>query len=357
VLEIGGGEHQADGNRAPPDSDDRRSERREPVVGIVHADQAQPAQLLGAPSPTPIAQASGKVQCGRAADVAPGGMAQDGRAGCVGLSRGDVAVVVLGTRSVVVPRASVCVRASSKCDSSVTSVRWFKLWSAFRPERLNSRSVSVRENTGPRGESAYARQVLVVGLTGGIGSGKSTVSALLGEKGALIIDADVITREVQQPGHKVFDAMVERFGDGIVAADGSLDRPAVAAIVFADEAARKDLEAIVHPAVGAEMVERMQAVAGTDRIVVYDVPLLVESARKGYGAVVVVDVDPEIAVRRLVEQRHMDEADARARIANQASRADRLAAADRVIDNSGSLEELRRQVDDIWTWIESLPHP
>jgi dephospho-CoA kinase len=151
--------------------------------------------------------------------------------------------------------------------------------------------------------------------------------------------------------------MVERFGVGVVAADGSLDRPAVAAIVFADEAARKDLEAIVHPAVGAEMVERMQAVAGTDRIVVYDVPLLVESARKGYGAVVVVDVDPEIAVRRLVEQRNMDEADARARIANQADRAERLAAADRVIDNSGSLEDLRRQVDDIWTWIESLPHP
>jgi dephospho-CoA kinase len=199
--------------------------------------------------------------------------------------------------------------------------------------------------------------VLVVGLTGGIGSGKSTVSALLAEKGALVIDADAITREVQQPGHEVFDAMVERFGDGIVAADGSLDRPAVAAIVFADEAARKDLEAIVHPAVGAEMVERMQAVAGTDRIVVYDVPLLVESARKGYGAVVVVDVDPEIAVRRLVEQRHMDEADARARIANQASRSDRLAVADRVIDNSGSLEELHRQVDDIWTWIESLPQP
>ena len=208
-----------------------------------------------------------------------------------------------------------------------------------------------------QGGKAYARTVLVVGLTGGIGSGKSTVSAMLAEKGALIIDADAITKEVQQPGQEVFDAMVERFGPVIVTADGTLDRPAVAAIVFADEQARKDLEGIVHPAVGAEMLKRMQAVAETDRVVVYDVPLLVESARKGYGAVVVVDVDPEVAVRRLVELRHMDERDARARIANQASRDDRLAAADRVIDNSGTMHDLRRQVDEVWAWIETLPHP
>jgi dephospho-CoA kinase len=199
--------------------------------------------------------------------------------------------------------------------------------------------------------------VLVVGLTGGIGSGKSTVSALLAEKGALIIDADAITRELQQPGHEVFDAMVERFGPMIVAADGSLDRPAVAAIVFADEQARKDLEAIVHPAVGTEMLKRMQAVADTDRVVVYDVPLLVESARKGYGAVIVVDVDPETAVSRLVEERNMDERDARARIANQASREERRAMADRVIDNSGTIDDLRAQVDEVWTWISTLPHP
>jgi dephospho-CoA kinase len=199
--------------------------------------------------------------------------------------------------------------------------------------------------------------VLVVGLTGGIGSGKSTVSAMLAEKGALILDADAITRELQQPGHKVFDAMVDRFGSGIVAADGSLDRPAVATIVFADQQARKDLEAIVHPAVGAEMLNRMQAVADTDHVVVYDVPLLVESARKGYGAVIVVDVDPDVAVQRLVEQRGMDEVDARARIANQASREDRRAAADRVIDNSGTVDDLRRQVDEVWKWIQTLPHP
>jgi dephospho-CoA kinase len=199
--------------------------------------------------------------------------------------------------------------------------------------------------------------VLIVGLTGGIGSGKSTVSAMLAGKGALIIDADAITRELQQPGHEVFDAMVERFGPAIVADDGTLDRPAVAAIVFADEQARKDLEAIVHPAVGAEMLKRMQSVADTDRVVVYDVPLLVESARKGYGAVVVVDVDPDMAVRRVVEQRNMDEGDARARIANQASRDERRAMADKVIDNSGTIEDLRRQVDEVWTWIQTLPHP
>jgi len=197
--------------------------------------------------------------------------------------------------------------------------------------------------------------VLVIGLTGGIGAGKSTVSALLAEKGAVIIDADAITRELQQPGQPVFDAMVERFGPAIVAPDGTLDRAAVASIVFADADAKKDLEAIVHPAVGAEMVKRMQAEADTGRVIVYDVPLLVESARGGYGAVIVVDVDPDVAVERLVRQRGMTEADARARIANQASREDRLAVADRVIDNSGSREELRRQVDEVWAWIESLP--
>jgi dephospho-CoA kinase len=193
--------------------------------------------------------------------------------------------------------------------------------------------------------------VLLVGLTGGIGAGKSTVSALLRERGAVVIDADAITRRLQEPGEAVFDAMVERFGDGIVAADGSLDRAAVAGIVFNDEDARKDLEGIVHPAVGAEMIRLMQEHGGTDQIVVYDVPLLVESGRKGYGAVIVVDVDPEVAVARLVAQRGMDEADARARIANQASRADRLAVADVVIDNSGTPQALAARVDEVWAWL------
>jgi dephospho-CoA kinase len=197
--------------------------------------------------------------------------------------------------------------------------------------------------------------VLLIGLTGGIGSGKSTVSSLLAANGAVILDADAITRSLQVPGTAVFDAMVERFGPGIVAEDGSLDRAAVAAIVFADEQAKRDLEGIVHPAVGAEMLTRLQALADVDTVVIYDVPLLVESGRKGYAAVIVVDIDPELAVARLVEHRGMAEADARARIANQAAREERLAVADLVIDNSGTRAQLQQQVDEAWAWIRTLP--
>ena len=199
--------------------------------------------------------------------------------------------------------------------------------------------------------------MLVIGLTGGIGSGKSTASALLAAKGAVILDADAITRSLQVPGTEVFAAMVERFGPLIVAADGSLDRAGVAAVVFADGQAKKDLEAIVHPAVGAVMLTRLQELTDTDAVVIYDVPLLVESGRKGYAAVIVVDVDPEIAVARLVEQRGMTESDARARIANQASREERLSVADHVIDNSGTREHLQQQVDEAWAWIQTLPRP
>jgi dephospho-CoA kinase len=197
--------------------------------------------------------------------------------------------------------------------------------------------------------------VLVIGLTGGIGSGKSTASALLAAKGAVVLDADAITRSLQVPGTEVFDKIVERFGPRVVGPDGALDRAALAEIVFADEQAKKDLEGIVHPAVGAVMVQRLQELTDTDAVVIYDVPLLVESGRKGYGAVIVVDVDPEIAITRLVEQRGMSEADARARIANQVSREERLAVADRVLDNSGTREQLQLQVDEAWAWIQTLP--
>lgn len=173
---------------------------------------------------------------------------------------------------------------------------------------------------------------------------------MLARRGAVVIDADAITRSLQVPGQPVFDAIVERFGHRVVA-DGALDRPALAAIVFSDEAAKRDLEAIVHPAVGAEMVRRLQEHAGTDAVVIYDVPLLVESGKTGYGAVIVVDVDPEVAIARLVEHRGFDEADARARIANQVDRAARLAVADRVVDNSGPLEALEAQVDELWEWL------
>lgn len=194
----------------------------------------------------------------------------------------------------------------------------------------------------------------LIGLTGGIGSGKSTVSALLAERGAVVIDADAITRELQHPGTPVFEAMVERFGRGIVAPDGTLDRQAVADIVFADAEALAELGRIVHPAVGAEIARRLQEEASTDHVVILDVPLLVESGRDDMRALVVVDLDPEIAVGRLVEQRGMREDDARARMARQASRADRLAKADIVIDNSGTVADLEGAVAAAWPAILAL---
>lgn len=196
--------------------------------------------------------------------------------------------------------------------------------------------------------------MLLIGLTGGIGSGKSTVSATLADHGAVIVDADAITRELQEPGTDVFRAMAERFGPGIVAADGSLDRQAVADIVFQDPDALKALNAIVHPAVGAEIGRRLQEEADTDHVVILDVPLLVESGRDDLAALVVVDVDPEVAVARLVEQRGMREEDARARMARQASREERLARADEVLDNSGDRASLRGQVDALWERLVAL---
>ncbi|HEX9994713.1 MAG TPA: dephospho-CoA kinase [Acidimicrobiales bacterium] len=196
--------------------------------------------------------------------------------------------------------------------------------------------------------------MVVIGLTGGIGSGKSTVSAMLAERGAVVVDADAIVRDLQRPGTPVFRAMVERFGPGIVAPDGTLDRAAVAAIAFADPAALADLNAIVHPAVGEEIARRLAEEAPTDHVVVLDVPLLVESGRGDLAGVVVVDVDPDVAVARLVAQRGMTEADARARMARQASREERLARADRVVDNSGTVDDLRRRVDEVWAWARSL---
>lgn len=191
--------------------------------------------------------------------------------------------------------------------------------------------------------------MLVVGLTGGIGSGKSTVSALLAERGAVIVDADAIHRQNMSPEGRVHDAVLARFG--------TVDRPTLASIVFNDPAALADLNALTHPAVGAVIAERLAEQATTDNVVVLDIPLLVEGQdRGGYplAGVVVVDAPVEVAVRRLVEQRGMSEADVRARIAAQASREQRLAAADFVVDNSGSLDQLREEVDRAWTWMHSL---
>ena len=180
------------------------------------------------------------------------------------------------------------------------------------------------------------------------------MSALLVARGAVLIDADAIVREVQEPGTPVFEAMVERFGDGIVGADGRLDRQALADIVFNDPDALKELNGIVHPAVGVEIASRLAAEAETDHVVVLDIPLLVEGGGREVAGVIVVDAPVETAVQRLVEQRGMSEADARARIANQASREERLAKADVVVDNSGSLADLEAEVDEAWGWIQSL---
>ncbi len=197
--------------------------------------------------------------------------------------------------------------------------------------------------------------MILIGLTGGIGSGKSTVSALLAERGAVVIDADAIVHELQAPGQPVLAAMVEQFGPGILGPDGTLDRQAVADIVFSDTDALTALSAIVHPAVAAEIAQRMEAETQTDHVVVLDVPLLVESGRDDMAGLVVVDVDPDLAVQRLMADRGMTETDARSRMARQASREDRRARADQVIDNSGTIDDLRRRVDEIWTWITD-PH-
>jgi dephospho-CoA kinase len=197
--------------------------------------------------------------------------------------------------------------------------------------------------------------VILVGLTGGIGSGKSTISSLLEGKGAIIIDADAIVREVQLPGSAVLTELVAKFGAGVLAADGSLDRQAVANIVFTDPEALKALNAIVHPAVGKEMNRRMIEQRTTDHVVILDIPLLTENPREGLQGKIVVDVPVEVQVVRLVQYRGFDEADARARISRQATREQRLATADFVVDNSGDLADLQPQMDKLWLWLNSLP--
>jgi len=197
--------------------------------------------------------------------------------------------------------------------------------------------------------------MILVGLTGGIGSGKSTVSQLLAERGAVILDADQIVRDVQRPGSPVLDELVERFGSDVLAADGNLDRAAVAAKVFSDPDALKDLNGIVHPAVGAEMNRRIMEQRTTRNVVILDIPLLTENPREGLQGRIVVDVPVETQVERLVRHRGFDEADARSRISRQATREQRLATADFVIDNSGGMTELGPQIDRLWSWLESLP--
>jgi len=187
-----------------------------------------------------------------------------------------------------------------------------------------------------------------VGLTGGIGSGKSEVSRRLAARGAVVIDADVLAREVVAPGTEGFAAVVAAFGDAVVGPDGALDRPALGRLVFADLEARRRLEAIIHPRVRARAAE-IEAAAPSGAIVVHDIPLLVETGQAGrFDLVLVVDVPPEVQLDRLVQQRGMSPEEAQARIASQAVREDRLAAADVVVDNSGTLAELDDRLDEIW---------
>lgn len=187
-----------------------------------------------------------------------------------------------------------------------------------------------------------------VGLTGGIGSGKSTVSALLADRGAVVIDYDLLAREAVEVGTPALARIVERFGPGVLRPDGALDRPALGAIVFGDDEARRDLEAITHPAIG-ELAWARDEAAPAGSILVHDHPLLVETGLAGLmDFVVVVDLPEETQLDRLVRLRGMSPEDARARIAAQASRDDRRAAADVVIDNSGTPADLAAAVDALW---------
>lgn len=192
-----------------------------------------------------------------------------------------------------------------------------------------------------------------IALTGGIGSGKSSVSDRLVARGADLIDADQIVHEVQRPGGSAYEPLITRFGEAIRAADGTIDRPALARIVFHDPAALVDLNAITHPLVGERMRELREALEKTDHVVVFAIPLLrpVHRERLGFAAVVVVDCPIEIAVERLVVGREMGREDAMARIGAQISREERLEGADYVVDNSSSLKDLDAQVTRLWAWI------
>jgi dephospho-CoA kinase len=195
--------------------------------------------------------------------------------------------------------------------------------------------------------------MIVVALTGGIGSGKSTVSAELAKRGAVVIDADAITRELQAPGQPVLAAIVERFG-AVLTANGELDRPALAAKVFADADELSALNKIVHPAVNVEIARRIAEQADGDRVVILDIPLLIESGKYRARGVLVVDTPIELAVERLVALRGLTAEDANARIARQATREQRLAKADFVVDNSGNRDALASQIEAAWQWMSAL---
>lgn len=198
--------------------------------------------------------------------------------------------------------------------------------------------------------------MLRVGLTGGIGSGKSTVAGALEARGAVLVDGDRIAREIVEPGGPAYRPVVDRFGPRVVRPDGVLDRGALAAIVFSDPAALADLNALTHPVIARVMLERVASESQGGRPIILDIPLLSAESLASYGlsGVIVVDTPEEVAIQRLVTDRGFSEADARARVAAQISRDERRRFADLVIDNSHGKAALARQIDRAWAWIEGL---
>jgi len=191
--------------------------------------------------------------------------------------------------------------------------------------------------------------VMLVGLTGGIGAGKSTVAQLFEERGVPIVDADAIARDVVKPGEPALAELVEHFGDSILGADGELNRGKLAEVAFADAESHEALNAIMHPAISAETAKRIDALRGDHSVIVHDVPLLVEAGLAGnYDLTVLVDTPAQIRLQRLTELRGMDSEDAKKRIAAQATDEQRRAVCDVALDNSGDIEHLRAQFEQMW---------
>lgn len=199
--------------------------------------------------------------------------------------------------------------------------------------------------------------MLLVGLTGGIGSGKSTVARMLEERGAVVFDADALAREAVEPGTPGYEQVVQRFGAQILEPGGRIDREALASIVFRDPAARRDLEAIVHPEVRRLFAEGCERYEGTDRVVVFSAPLLVETGmHSAFEVLVVVSTSPHTQVERLMRDRGMSEQKAMARIAAQAPLEAKAELADFLIDNEGGREELDGQIDRLWSQLQARAH-
>jgi len=198
------------------------------------------------------------------------------------------------------------------------------------------------------------QETLEIGLTGGIGSGKSTVSAGLVKRGAVLVDADAIVRDLQKPGKPVFKKMVERWGEKIITNEGELDRQAVADIVFKDAEELAALNEIVHPLVREEIANQREKYIKGNTPIILDIPLLIESGYENLSGIIVVDLHTEEAVERLVKYRGFSREDALNRISSQVDREERLSKADFVIDNNGDLDSLENEIDKAWSWIKGL---